>query len=101
MTNQQNPAPQPQSLPGTTPGQWVHSHKYVRVRHLNGNFSTVARVVNPADGNLIAAAPELAKSLTDLLDAFRECVGHAAFDEFDASNPAVIAARATIAKAAP
>lgn len=47
-----------------------------------------------------ANAPELAKALTDLLDAFRECVGHAAFDEFDASNPAVIAARAALAKAA-
>jgi hypothetical protein len=52
-----------------------------------------------ANAELIAAAPDMADALRGLLYAFRECVGRAAFAEFEASNHDVIAARAALAKA--
>lgn len=57
---------------------------------------------NAAEGpnaRLIAAAPELADALQGMLIAFRVCVGNAAFAEFEASNQAVIEAKAALLKA--
>lgn len=90
-----------------TPGPWKVDKGLnfdVYIRATVGTLDPVIarldhKAETAANAKLIASAPDLAKSLSDLLDAFRECVGHAAFDEFDASNPAVIAAREALAKA--
>lgn len=50
-------------------------------------------------GPILAAAPELRDATRDLLKAFRECIGAAAFWEFEQSNPAVRAAQRALAKA--
>jgi hypothetical protein len=52
-----------------------------------------------ANAKLIAAAPDTADALRDLLKAFRECIGSAAFWDFEQNNPAVRAAMRAIAKA--
>lgn len=52
-----------------------------------------------ADAKLIAAAPDLADATRDLLKAFRDCIGSAAFWEFEQGNPAVRAAQRALAKA--
>lgn len=47
----------------------------------------------------VCAHDDLMAALRDTLDAFRECIGRDAFADFEASNPAVIRARAALAKA--
>lgn len=55
--------------------------------------------VADANARLIAAAPDLANATRDLLKAFRECIGSAAFWEFEQSNPAVRDAQRALANA--
>jgi|SRR5882757_2506329 len=55
--------------------------------------------VADANARLIAAAPDLADATRDLLKAFRDCIGAAAFWEFEQGNPAVRAAQRALAKA--
>ena len=53
-----------------------------------------------ADARLIAAAPEMRDALAALLATFRECIGHAAFADFERDNDAVIAAQQMLRKTA-
>lgn len=80
-----------------TPGPWEWDGKFtVGIPYRDG--FTYFRT-NPIDARLIAAAPDLAQSVVDLLAVFRTCIGHAAFAEFEANNAHIKAARAALAKA--
>lgn len=59
----------------------------------------ICRNVNLKNGPLIAAAPALAEAVQMLLYAFRECVGHAAWADFEASNRIVINSRDVLTRA--
>jgi len=52
-----------------------------------------------ANARLIAAAPDLAAALQATLNTFRECIGHAAFSDFESGNHTIRSARAALAKA--
>lgn len=69
--------------------------------HPMGGQRTIAYVAIGAEswGPLLAAAPDLADATRDLLKAFRDCIGAAAFWEFEQSNPAVRDAQRALAKA--
>jgi hypothetical protein len=73
-----------------------------RVYNLSDGMNVIARTYGDGShrrAKLAAAAPELGAATRDLLKAFRECIGAAAFWEFEQSNPAVRAAMAALAKA--
>ena len=87
-----------------TPGPWKECGGQVVQAY--APYDTIATTYDDrkptedsANAKLIAAAPEMAEALRLTLDAFRECVGHAAWADFEESNPAVLIARAALAKA--
>jgi hypothetical protein len=86
--------------------QFIWSDAETREEREDGSPYCVA-TVNPrtdvttlsANAKLIAAAPEMADATRGLLKAFRDCIGAAAFWEFEQSNPAVRSAMCALAKA--
>lgn len=92
-----------------TPGPWNRSWVYGALRHINKNvdddvflFEPVPEGeetpnvrINPADADLIAAAPDLLAALKGMLDIYGEL--HAQFDVGDCQQ--TLDARAAIAKA--
>lgn len=91
-----------------TPGPWaVQDCRSELVIH-HDKFDVAIVGIDPtyeynleqrANAKLIAAAPDLADATRDLLKAFRDCIGAAAFREFEQSNTAVRAAYRARAKA--
>ena len=92
-----------------TPGPWVYTGRNAPARHIrsassNSNIGTVYICKQArANGNLIAAAPELvealeknAESLSDMLEAFGNMMRE---DEFTFHKGRVERARAALAKA--
>jgi hypothetical protein len=64
----------------------------------NDGENPIAYCVDAGTAHLLAAAPDLADATRDLLKAFRDCVGAAAFWEFEQGNRAVRAAQRALAK---
>lgn len=99
-----------------TPGPWQitggdgRSEGYVRsLRRMPGaaHGIAVARINSTglpvdevaANARLIAAAPDLLRSLKATLDAFKECVGADGWREFEQNNAAVICAQGALIEA--
>ena len=84
-----------------TPGPWAVTRGYSIVTDATPAIllAKTASANYAANAQLIAAAPDTAEALSGLLKAFRECIGSAAFLDFEQSNPAVQAAQRALAKA--
>ena len=85
-----------------TPGPWTQGTYDPLTINADGLRVAAADFQHPArraNAKLIAAAPDMAEALAGLQKAFRECIGAAAFWEFEQSNPAVRAAARALAKA--
>jgi hypothetical protein len=93
-------------MSGHTPGPWtvqgfqIYADKgtqygYRLIDVVRGRSEDELR----ANYALIAAAPDLADSLIEVLAVFRNCIGQAAFAEFETGNPIIRDARAALAKA--
>jgi hypothetical protein len=100
--------------PQHTPGPWnvLVTDESTFVRHGAGNhsdFGVLAEVFAvkdtrdtatvKANARLIAAAPDLLRSLKATLAAFKECVGADGWREFEENNAAVICAQGALIEA--